>query len=97
MGLLGQCDGCKLRDDTIKDLREQLREANKMALAVIDAKAYALMHPPERVKADPNQKPAPLGGGPADFRRRRFVPEMSSEEIEATFQAQRDAAQEDAG
>lgn len=99
MGLLGgPCDGCRMRDETIADLREQLREAMKTSLAVVDARAYAIRYAAERP-----ERPAPRVVGdappttPAELRRRTFRPPMTSEEVEAQFAAERDEFQAHAG
>ncbi len=98
MGLLGgPCDGCRLRDDTIADLRAQLAEAFKTSLAVIDARAYRLRYPDEERAARPHVDGAAPDTTPGEMRHRRFNPQLTSEEIEAQFSAERDRAQAGAG
>ena len=97
MGLLGgACDGCRMRDETIADLREQLREATKTSLAVIDAKAYVLGYGVDRPKPEPRAA-AEMPLTPGELRRRRFQTPLTSAEVEAEFAAQRDEIQATAG
>jgi len=97
MGLLGgACDGCRMRDETIADLREQLREATKTSLAVIDAKAYAIRYAADRPKPETRVAEAPPLT-PGELRRRRFQTPLTSEEVEAQFAAERDEIQATAG
>jgi len=96
----GPCEGCRLREETIADLREQLREANKTSLAVIDARAYAIRYMAE-AQANRGKPPARAAEtpptSPEEFRRRRFHTPMTSEEVEATFAAEAAEAQGNAG
>lgn len=76
------CEGCKLRQETIDDLREQLRELNKAYLAVSDKAAYRMLYgrPPGPATSD---APSP----PPDPRYIPYTPApgMSFDEIEKTF------------
>jgi hypothetical protein len=85
-GATKECEGCRLKDETIADLREQVREAHKTALAVIDAKAFALRFQAEKVRpAAPAIPEGPPLSSAADFRHQRYIPPLSSEEIEMSF------------
>jgi len=99
MGLLGgACDGCRMRDETITDLREQLREAMKTSLAVVDARAYAIRYAAERpARPEPRAVGEAAPTTPAELRRRQFRPPMTSEEVEAQFAAERESFQANAG
>lgn len=84
-----ECDGCRMRDQTILDLRDQLKEANKTSLAVIDAKAYALRYLAENGNHRPPGKPVEIPAtSPGELRRRRFQSDLSPEELERTFAAE---------
>lgn len=99
MGLLGgACDGCRLRDETISELRAQLREATKTSLAVIDARAYAIRYAAERpARPEPRAVTEATPTTPGELRRRTFRPPMTSEEVEAQFAAEREEFQARAG
>ena len=95
--MFGSCDGCRIRDETIKELRDQLREAHQTSLAVIDAKAYVLRYQADRgTRPEPSKAFEAPASSPGDFRRRSFQAPLSSEEIEAQFAAEREEKQEQA-
>jgi len=91
----GPCPNCEM-------LREQVQELTKSLLALADARAYAIRYPRG---APPREAPTDAQGNPlrntpsspADLRRQRFtIPgvtdktQLTPEELEATFQAERD-------
>jgi hypothetical protein len=92
----GPCRNCEL-------LMHQLEEAHKSLLALADARAYAIRYPrgapprdaPTDAQGNPIRNPP---SSPGDLRRQRFtVPgvtdktQLTPEEYELTFQAERDA------
>jgi hypothetical protein len=92
------CEGCAMRDVTIADLREQLREAHKTALSVIDSKAYAIRYAAERsAQREERQSSDARASSPAEIRGRTYRPQLTSEEIERSFAAEAAAAQGGAG
>lgn len=85
-----ECEGCRLKDEVIALLKDQVTEAHKTALSVIDAKAYVLRFPAgkPRRESEPMEMP-PLT--PGEFRRqpeRNDRPLMTNEEIEKSFAAE---------
>jgi hypothetical protein len=91
----GPCEGCQIRDQTIADLRDQLREAHKTALAVIDSKAYTTRYLAEAALnrgRGPRKDEEAQATSPEEFRRRRFQGTLTSEEAERSFAAEAEIA-----
>jgi len=93
------CDGCKVRDDTIAQLRQQVEDFQRTILALADAKAYAVRYPRGNADRQPpldaEGHPIRLGPqSPAELRRQRFkgaVETLTAEEIERSFAAEAEA------
>lgn len=81
------CDGCMLRQQTIDDLREALKDAQKTLLAVTDKPAYRMLYGPPPKPTGPTAQPDPMP--PAHPSAVPWVPPigMSHEEIERQFVA----------
>lgn len=79
------CDGCTLRQQTIDDLREALKDAQKTLLAVADKPAYRMLYGPPPKPTGPTAHPEPMP--PAYPGAVPWVPPMgqSHEEIERQF------------
>jgi len=93
------CDGCKVRDETIAQLRQQLDDFQRTILALADAKAYAVKYPrgnaDRQAPLDADGNPIRLGPqSPAELRRQRFkgpIETLTPEEIERSFAAEAEA------